>query len=157
MQRTTPKSGQSCAQGFTSSSYPTVCLSVLDARARWQEPGVTITTDRLGRRCLEPTLFGVKDSFVKNPRWSHAPACFGALLVHGRSDLPALRGWAMKPANPPRCRQARSSLRAPSVQEWHSGRPLPGRDLQAGGAHPCPRTTPLLSGQTILGSTEPMA
>ena len=33
---------------------------------------MTFTTDRLGRRCLEPTPLRVKDSFVKNPRWSHA-------------------------------------------------------------------------------------
>ena len=43
---------------------------------------MTITTDRLGRRCLEPTLPRVKDSFVKKPRWSHAGAC-NALAVSG--------------------------------------------------------------------------
>src|SRR5215217_3127106 len=85
MQRTTHENGQSCAQGFASSSYPTVCLSVLDARTRWQEPGVTFTTDRLGRRCLEPTRPGVKDSFVKKPRWSHAVACNGVALVNGKA------------------------------------------------------------------------
>ena len=77
--------GQSCAQGFASSSYPTVCLSVLDARTRWQVPGVTFTTDRLGRRCLEPTRPAVKDSFVKKPRVSHAWACHAFEKVNQKS------------------------------------------------------------------------
>src|SRR5690606_39529871 len=65
--------------------YPTVCLNVLDARARWQEPEATITTDRLGRRCLEPTLPSVKDSFVKKPGWSYAWACIARAQMHGRT------------------------------------------------------------------------
>src|SRR5690554_1347962 len=81
MQRTTHESEQSCAQGFASSSYPTVCLSVLDARTRWQEPGVTFTTDRLGRRCLEPTLLRVKDSFVKYRGGTYARGGNGSPIV----------------------------------------------------------------------------
>ena len=78
--------------GIASSSYPTVCLSVLDSRARWQGPGVTITTDRLGRRCLEPTPQRVKDSFVNYPGASHAWAC---------SDLPEVNGGDAEIGVPP--------------------------------------------------------
>lgn len=50
---------------------------------------MTITTDRLGRRCLEPTLLRVKDSFVKKPRGSYAWAC------HARAV--SFRGFAPRP------------------------------------------------------------
>lgn len=83
--------------GMASSSHPTVCLSVLDSRARWQGPGVTFTTDRLGRRCLELSPLPVKDSFVKKPRGSHAGTCNAwhvvnsgdeHVLIAARSHLP---------------------------------------------------------------------
>lgn len=98
---------QSCAQGFASSIYPTVCLSVLNSRSRWQGLCVTITTDRLGSRCLEPMTRSVKDSFAKIRGGSHARPrnlrCFGCTgrgehigQGYGFSD-PKSRGYHSMP------------------------------------------------------------
>jgi len=45
---------------------------------------VTITTDRLGTRCLEPTRPRVKDSFAQKPRSFYAGGASALPAAHRR-------------------------------------------------------------------------